>query len=96
MSNTRVIIAAAVLLHSVGVGYTQQPSSGDDAKQNLIQCLQRAEAEYSRQWTNHCPGGMMINPNCKLPRYIADSLGSDLEKSRNFCFQANGAGLLTR
>jgi hypothetical protein len=95
MSNLgKVIITAAFLLGSGSLGYAQgTPSPEELTRQAVLNCLEQADSHYKSEWRKHCPGGLN-GPICEHPRSVADPLNSDYDRTRNFCLQAKGAGLL--
>jgi hypothetical protein len=66
---------------------------------DLLDCIEQADSNYHKAWVQACysqEGGVNNFKGCLLPRYIADRLNSDHKEARDFCFQANAAGLTVR
>jgi hypothetical protein len=65
--------------------------------QGVSNCLADAAKEYKTEWLKHCPGGVQYNfPACQLPRYVADEIAANLDRSRNLCLQIGNAAALDR
>lgn len=86
-----LLIAAILLTPTIAL------ASDEVRKQNVQACLDQAEARYAHAWADVChsrPGGTFTNAAaCDLPALVADRLTQGLDRSRAYCFQANGAGL---
>lgn len=89
----RIFISVAAITMLFGTAH----ASDESRKQNVQACLDQAETRYTHAWADVChskPGGTFTNAAaCDLPAPVADRLTQGLDRSRAYCFQANGAGL---